>query len=49
MRMNIEQVPKPCDVDADPVQTWGRLILIQEASEESTEQVHRGSDDSMRA
>ncbi len=25
MRMNIEQVPKPSDVDADPVQTWGRL------------------------
>ena len=25
MRMNTEQVPKPSDVDADPVQTWGRL------------------------
>ena len=25
MRINIEQVPKPSDVDADPVQTWGRL------------------------
>ena len=24
MRMNIEQVPKPSDVDADPVETWGR-------------------------
>jgi len=23
--MNIEQVPKPCDADADPVLTWGRL------------------------
>ncbi len=23
--MNIEQVPKPCDVDADPASTWGRL------------------------
>ena len=23
--MNIEQVPKPSNVDADPVQTWGRL------------------------
>ena len=27
MRMNIEQVPKPCDVDADPALTWGRLTL----------------------
>ena len=27
MRMNIEQVPKPCDVDADPALTWGRLAL----------------------
>jgi hypothetical protein len=27
MRMNIEQVPKPSNVDADPVQTWGRLAL----------------------
>lgn len=27
MQLNIEQVPKPCDVDADPVPTWGRLIL----------------------
>ena len=27
MRMNIEQVPKPCDADADPVLTWGRLPL----------------------
>jgi hypothetical protein len=26
MRMNIEQVPKPSDVDADPAQTWGRLL-----------------------
>jgi hypothetical protein len=25
MRMNIEQVPKPSNVDADPAQTWGRL------------------------
>jgi len=25
MRMNIEQVPKPSDVDADPAQTGGRL------------------------
>ena len=25
MRMNTEQVPKPCDADADPVLTWGRL------------------------
>ena len=25
MRMNIEQVPKPSAVGADPVQTWGRL------------------------
>jgi len=24
MRMNIEQVPKPSDVDADPVRTWGK-------------------------
>ncbi len=24
MRMNIEQVPKPSNVDADPAQTWGR-------------------------
>jgi hypothetical protein len=23
--MNTEQVPKPCDADADPVLTWGRL------------------------
>src|SRR5208337_4304859 len=23
--MNVEQVPKPSDVDADPVETWGRL------------------------
>jgi hypothetical protein len=23
--MNIEQVPKPCDADADPALTWGRL------------------------
>jgi hypothetical protein len=27
MRMNIEKVPKPSDVDADPAQTWGRLPL----------------------
>ena len=27
MQMNIEQVPKPSDVDADPAQTWGRLTL----------------------
>jgi hypothetical protein len=27
MQMNIEQVPKPCDVDADPALTWGRLTL----------------------
>jgi len=26
MRMNTEQVPKPSDVEADPVQTWGRLV-----------------------
>ncbi len=26
MRMNTEQVPKPSNVDADPVQTWGRLV-----------------------
>ena len=26
MRMNIEQVPKPSNVDADPVKTWGRLL-----------------------
>ena len=25
MRMNTEQVPKPSNVDADPVETWGRL------------------------
>ena len=25
MQMNIEQVPKPSNVDADPAQTWGRL------------------------
>lgn len=25
MRMNTEQVPKPCDAKADPVLTWGRL------------------------
>ena len=25
IRMNTEQVPKPSNVDADPVQTWGRL------------------------
>ena len=25
IRMNTEQVPKPSDVDADPIQTWGRL------------------------
>ena len=25
MRMNIEQVPKPSNVDADPAITWGRL------------------------
>jgi len=25
MRMNIEQVPKPVNVDADPAFTWGRL------------------------
>ena len=25
MGMNTEQVPKPCDADADPVLTWGRL------------------------
>jgi len=25
MRMNIVEVPKPSNVDADPVQTWGRL------------------------
>jgi hypothetical protein len=25
MKMNIEQVPKPSNVDADPAQTWGRL------------------------
>jgi hypothetical protein len=25
MRMNIEQVPKPSNVDADPVARWGRL------------------------
>jgi len=25
IRMNIKQVPKPCDADADPVLTWGRL------------------------
>ena len=25
IRMNIEQVPKPSNVDADPVETWGRL------------------------
>ena len=25
MRMNTEQVPKPCDADADPVLTWGKL------------------------
>jgi len=27
MRMNTEQVPKPCDADADPVSTRGRLPL----------------------
>lgn len=27
MRMNIEKVPKPSNVDADPAQTWGRLPL----------------------
>lgn len=27
MRVNTEQVPKPCDADADPVLTWGRLPL----------------------
>ena len=25
--MNIEKVPKPSNVDADPAQTWGRLLL----------------------
>jgi hypothetical protein len=25
MQMNIEKVPKPSDVDADPALTWGRL------------------------
>jgi len=25
IRMNIEQVPKPSNVDADPAKTWGRL------------------------
>jgi len=25
MQMNIEQVPKPSNVDADPAQSWGRL------------------------
>ena len=29
MQLNIEQIPKPCDVDADPVPTWGRLILCR--------------------
>ncbi len=27
MQMNIEEVPKPSDVDADPAKTWGRLTL----------------------
>lgn len=27
MQMNIEKVPKPSDVDADPAWTWGRLPL----------------------
>jgi hypothetical protein len=26
MQMNIEQVPKPSNVDADSAQTWGRLL-----------------------
>ena len=25
MQMNIEEVPKPSNVDADPARTWGRL------------------------
>jgi hypothetical protein len=28
--MNTEQVPKPSDADADPVQTWGKLPSRQE-------------------
>ena len=27
MQMNTAKVPKPSNVDADPAQTWGRLLL----------------------
>jgi hypothetical protein len=35
MRMNTEQVPKPCDADADPVLTWGRLPLSSKRAKQT--------------
>ena len=38
IRMNIEQVPKPCDADADPVLTWGRLSWRMKRAKEAVRQ-----------
>lgn len=49
MQMNTEEVPKPCDADADPVSTRGEAATGQEASERSSAQVRRGIGDGMLA
>ena len=35
MQMNIEKVPKPSNVDADPAETWGRLPLDRTRAKET--------------
>ena len=35
MQMNTEEVPKPCDADADPVSTRGRLPLCRKRAKEA--------------
>jgi hypothetical protein len=48
--MNIEQVPKPYNVDADPALKWGRKAdMARQASETSSASVRRDIDDGMYA
>jgi hypothetical protein len=36
--MNIEQVPKPSNADADPAQTWGRLLWRAKRAKQAARQ-----------
>lgn len=50
MLMNTEQVPKPSNADADPVEIWGRLPSEQEDRAKCTARgVCRGMGDGMLA